>query len=473
MTPLMRPDPTFYPSAKMAMEGPRETYGFVATLCPDLSQPDAIGVVDLDPRSSSYGSVVHKVVLPYKGDELHHFCWNASSAMLCPLSSYPFTERRYLLVPGLRSSRLYVIDTKPDPKRAHIVKVIEPEELMRKTGYSRPHTIQCGPEGIYVSCLGGHGEKGDQGTAGIFVMDPETFDVFGPWEVDHGDHVLTYDFWWHLPQQVLISSTWGLPPQFENGLVVEDLLNNKYGHELNFWDMSSRRLAQTIDLGANRQMVLDVRPAHEPTKQYGFVNVAINTENLHGEVWLWYKENRTDTRFKAKKVIDIEPEPADADDLPDLLKPFEAVPPIILDVDLSLDDRFLYVTSWGLGEVGQYDVTDPHNPVLAGTIRLGGFVRRTKHPNGRDYPGGPTMVEVSRDGQRVYISNSLYSKWDAQFYPGGIPAVQALAKANGAGGLILDKEFYVTFDEGYRVHQTRLEGGDCTTETFCYPSPQG
>jgi selenium-binding protein 1 len=27
------------------------------------------------------------------------------------------------------------------------------------------------------------------------------------------------------------------------------------------------------------------------------------------------------------------------------------------------------------------------------------------------------MVEVSRDGRRIYVSNSLYSSWDAQFYP--------------------------------------------------------
>ncbi len=177
-----------------------------------------------------------------------------------------------------------------------------------------------------VSCLGGHGERGDKGTAGIFMMDPETFDILGPWEVDHGDHVLTTDFWWRLPQQVLVSSTWGMPPQFENGLVVDELLNNKYGHELNFSDMSTRRLAQTIDLRASHQMVLDVRPAHEPTKQYGFVNVVINTENLHGEVFLWYKDKKTDKEFKAKKVIDIPPEPADPDDLPNLLKPFKAAP---------------------------------------------------------------------------------------------------------------------------------------------------
>ena len=88
------------------------------------------------------------------GDELHHFGWNACSSSLCPNAPHPHVERRYLVVPGLRSSRIHILDTKPDPRHPKIVKVIEPEEIAEKTGYTRPHTIHCGPEGIYVAALG-------------------------------------------------------------------------------------------------------------------------------------------------------------------------------------------------------------------------------------------------------------------------------------------------------------------------------
>jgi hypothetical protein len=37
------------------------------------------------------------------------------------------------------------------------------------------------------------------------------------------------------------------------------------------------------------------------------------------------------------------------------------------------------------------------------------------------------------------------------------------------GGLTLDKDFFVEFPKGYRSHQIRLEGGDCSTDSFCYP----
>jgi selenium-binding protein 1 len=39
-----------------------------------------------------------------------------------------------------------------------------------------------------------------------------------------------------------------------------------------------------------------------------------------------------------------------------------------------------------------------------------------------------------------------------------------------SGALSLDKDFWVEFPEGYRAHQIRLEGGDCSTDSFCYPS---
>ena len=149
----LRPDPTFYPSPKIAMEAPVETYAFTLMLSPDFSQPDGLAVVNVDPTSEDYGKIVHSLFMPNKGDEFHHFGWNACSSALSPLTGHAFLERRYLIIPGIRSSRIYVIDVK-DPLDCKIHKIIEPEEVFAKTGYSRPHTIHCGPEGIYVSTSG-------------------------------------------------------------------------------------------------------------------------------------------------------------------------------------------------------------------------------------------------------------------------------------------------------------------------------
>ena len=80
------------------------------------------------------------------------------------------------------------------------------------------------------------------------------------------------------------------------------------------------------------------------------------------------------------------------------------------------------------------------------------------------------MIEISRDGRRVYFTNSLYSTWDPQFYPDGVPGAQAMAHAGANGGIELAADFHVTFPAGYAAHQIRLEGGDCSTDSFCYPS---
>jgi len=36
---------------------------------------------------------------------------------------------------------------------------------------------------------------------------------------------------------------------------------------------------------------------------------------------------------------------------------------------------------------------------------------------GRKLYGGPQMLQMSLDGKRIYISDSLLSGWDRQFYP--------------------------------------------------------
>jgi hypothetical protein len=152
--------------------------------------------------------------------------------------------------------------------------------------------------------------------------------------------------------------------------------------------------------------------------QGGFVGVVISVEDLSGSVFLWYRDR---DRWAAHKVITIPAEPADPDLLPPALQPFGAVPPLISDIDLSVDDRWLYVSCWATGELKQYDVADPFHPRQTGSVHLGGIVGRRPHPAAPDLPlgGGPQMLEVSRDGHRVYVTNSLYGSGTTSSTPTG------------------------------------------------------
>ena len=459
-----KPDPTFYPSPRLAMQGRPETLAYVATLNTNkVGRPDAMTVVDVNPESPGYGKMVGKVNMPKAGDELHHFGWNACSSALCPYAPHPHIERRYLVVPGLRSSRIHILDTKPDPREPKIVKVIEPEEVMKRARYSRPHTVHCGPEGIYMSALG---SPEGSGPGGVFLLDCESFEVLGQWEVERGPQYLAYDFWWHLGYDTMISSEWGTPDTFENGLKPEVLLSGKYARRIHIWDLRRRRHQQALDLGPEQQLIFELRAAHDPTKAYGFVNAVASLKDLSSSVWLWHRDNGN---WNIRKVIEIPAEPANPDDLPPILKDFKVVAPFVTDINLSMDDRFLYVSCWGSGEIRQYDVSDPTNPKLTGSVRIGGVVRRAPHPKNPRTPlnGGPQMVEVSRDGRRVYFTNSLYSAVDDQLYPDGIRSWMVKLNADPAGGLSLDKDFFVEFGD-YRAHQIRLDGGDCSSDSFCY-----
>ena len=64
----------------------------------------------------------------------------------------------------------------------------------------------------------------------------------------------------------MITSEWGTPAMFENGVNPELLLAGKYGHRLHVWDLHKRRHRQVLDLGAEQQMVLELRPAHDPAR---------------------------------------------------------------------------------------------------------------------------------------------------------------------------------------------------------------
>src|SRR5205823_4785759 len=140
-----------FASPKEAMKAPREKLLFVTCTyaATGIDKPDYLAVVDADPASKRYGQVVHRLSMPTPGDELHHFGWN-----ICSSCHGKPGDRRYLIVPGLKSSRIHVIDAK-DPLNLKMHRVIEPEAIAKAVDLSAPHTVHCLPTGeIMISMLG-------------------------------------------------------------------------------------------------------------------------------------------------------------------------------------------------------------------------------------------------------------------------------------------------------------------------------
>jgi selenium-binding protein 1 len=139
------------------------------------------------------------------------------------------------------------------------------------------------------------------------------------------------------------------------------------------------------------------------------------------------------------------------------------VPGLITDLVVSMDDRFLYFSNWLHGDLRQYDISDPANPKLTGQVWLGGVIG-PHHLGDRKLDGGPQMLQLSMDGRRLYVTNSLYSTWDNQFYP-NLESWLLKIDCDPNGGMTVDPNFYVDFGTA-RGHEIHLPGGDCTTEIF-------
>lgn len=128
--------------------------------------------------------------------------------------------------------------------------------MTQRSGYSRLHSVRCGPDAIYVNALGP--ATHEDGAGWLLLLDHSTFDVVGPWETERNGQELASSFGRPLAKDVLVTSEWAKPHQFEDGIVVQDILAGKYGHCLHFWDTRGRKNIQTVDLGSKYQMPLVV-----------------------------------------------------------------------------------------------------------------------------------------------------------------------------------------------------------------------
>jgi methanethiol oxidase len=435
-------------SPQEALKAPPEELLYLACLHEGtgVEAPDFIAVVDCDPSSGSYGRVVHEEPMPNVGDELHHFGWNrCSSACHGP-------DRSHLIVPGFRSSRIHVLNVVDDPRRPRIERVIEPDEVVRETGYTRPHTVHCMPgDNIVVSMLG---DAEGAGAGGLACLDARTFELKGRWENGGERPSFNYDFWYQPRKDVLISSEFAEPNAYEPGFDIEDVAAGRYGRRLHFWKLGDRRLAQTIDLGEQGLVPLELRWLHDPEAEQGFVGATLSSN-----VFRWHRSNGA---WDAEQVISVENEELEG-------WPLEGgVPGLITDLVVSMDNRSLYFSNWLHGDLRRYDISDPAKPQLTASLQLGGLLGKPSDA-GRELNGGPQMLQLSLDGRRLYVSNSLYSTWDNQFYP-GLRSWLIKIDCHPDGGMEVDPDFFVDFHDRpggpARAHEVRLQGGDCTTEIF-------
>ncbi|KAM6565351.1 hypothetical protein CsatA_024479 [Cannabis sativa] len=488
-----------YASPREAMAGPREVLLYVTCVYSGTGtqKPDYLATVDVDPTSPTYSKVIHRLFVPYLGDELHATGWNSCSSC----HGDPSADRCFLIVPGLFSGRIYVVNTKTNPKAPSLHKVVESEEIVEKTGLAYPHTSHCLASGdVMVSCLGD--KNGNAKGNGFLLLDSE-FNVKGRWEKEGHSPNFGYDFWYQPRHKTMISSSWGAPTTFTKGFNLQDVSDGLYGRHLYVYSWPGGELKQTLDLGNTGMLPLAIRFLHDPSKDIGFVGAALasnmvrffkNPDNSwshedsffqmsHSTIWFLkvrllyphFSHPNVAISVKALKVHNwILPE----------------MPGMITDFLISIDDRFLYFINWFHGDVRQYNIEDPKNPKLTGQVWVGGQIQKGSSVlaegedgetfqfdvpkiQGHKLRGGPQMIQMSLDGKRLYVTNSLFSTWDRQFYPELMKKGSHLLQLDvdiEKGGLAINPNFFVDFGaEPYGpslAHEMRYPGGDCTSDIW-------
>ena len=118
--------------------------------------------------------VIHRLPMPYIGDELHHSGWNACSSCHGDSSR----RRDKLVLPSLGSDRIYFIDVGTKPRSPRHLAIIEPDMLHDVIDVSMPHTTHCLADGnIMISTLGNASgdNKGSQHMSGLLNATPVVF----------------------------------------------------------------------------------------------------------------------------------------------------------------------------------------------------------------------------------------------------------------------------------------------------------
>lgn len=334
----------------------QERYLYVATIAQSVQDPDFVAVVGADPRRGDFGRIVNRIDMPNVGDELHHF-------------GYSFNQER-LIVPGLFSNRMHVFDILGSGRQMRLRAINE--DLVNASGYVVPHSVIASDPGhVLVTMIGAATATTQPG--GIVSIDDATgafLGHFGPppsrKSTDSGPTYM-YDFDTLPEANRGISSTFGPPALCGAGIDPACL-----GDEVAVWDLRQQKVIQTVSLGPFSG-ALEVRFIHEPGVRRAFINTPGTSA-----VWL-ADDDDNDGIFEFQQVLG----PADGLFLP-------------VDMLLSYDHQFMYLTNWFGNTVQQFDIRDPFHPVLTATVAV-------PHPN---------MLRLSPDNRRLYVSNSLLTTWD-------------------------------------------------------------
>ena len=215
--------------------------------------------------------------------------------------------------------------------------------------------------------------------------------------------------------------------------------------------------------------MFELRPAHDPTKAYGFVNCVISLKDLSSSIWTWYRDG---DKWAVKKIIE---HPGRAGRARTSCRRCSRASRRCRRWSPTSTCR--WTTAFSTSPAGApatcSNTTSPTRSIPSSPARCGSAAssrarriraeerRAQRRPaDGRGQPRRPAglfhQLALRRD--RPAVLPGRHRRLDGE----------ARRRARRAASRF-DPKFFVEWPKGHRPHQVRLQGGDCSSDSYCYP----
>jgi len=322
---------------------------------------DKLVTIDANPRSKTYGKVVHTVSVGGRG-EAHHMGFT--------------DDRRFLWAGRLDDSKIFVFDVGTDPSKPKLVKTIS--DLPARTGLVGPHTFYALPGRMLVGTLSNTRDNG--GVTGLAVYNNkgefvQKYDLpTGTIEGVQGDGY-GYDLAINPRKNALLTSSFTGRDNYlrDLGAVIKDPVAMKhFGNTMVLWDLKAMQPRRIFGVAG---APLEIRWSLNPKD-----NWAITATALTSKLWLIRQDAKGG--WQARDVATIG-DPSKV--------------PLPVDISIRADAKGLWVNTFMDGMTRYFDLSNPEAPRQTYAKQTGRQVN---------------MISQSWDGKRIYVTSSLLEHWD-------------------------------------------------------------
>jgi selenium-binding protein 1 len=358
---------------------------------------DKLVTVDVNPKSKSYGKVIHSASTGQRV-EAHHMGFT--------------DDRRHIWAGGLADNRIWVFDIASNPAKPKIVQTIT--DLGDKSGFLGPHTYYAMPGRMLVQALSNTRDKG--GVTGMALFNNQgKFIAAQPMPTSNSGDGYGYDLAVNPKKNVLLTSSFTgyanyMRPLGE--LIKDGEAMKNFGNTMVVWDLKALKPQKVLAVpGAP----LEIRWSLNPKD-----NWAITATALTSKLWLVKQEQG---EWIARDVGAIG-DPAQI--------------PLPVDISITRDGKGLWVNTFMDGKTRYFDLSNPEAPKQTYEKVTGKQVN---------------MISQSWDGKRLYVTSSLLANWDK----GGADNEQFL-RGFAWNGSELQQKFEVDFtrEKLGRAHHMKL-----------------